>query len=265
MCSLRSLWPAHSHCIHSQTKFILFYSVVVKAATVASQKRLLCTTLGNRTRLFRFSLNSSAQTSTQNAPPENVTLSKSNAFTGVKGDRLRQWQSQTLTLFLEIPLRSPSEGTFGQMGARQRHGACVISALGCALHLCQRFSKTSQKTLTTLSPPGFTLPSVIFTVTPDRLMFIESSLHRLSSHISLKRAGQAEPRFVIQWLHGANSKGLKTLGEDECWQQTAAGQANDTSWLLGIWQTRNIARRTGHRTLWWPTAGHYALHWFCRA
>lgn len=30
----------------------------------------------------------------------------------------------------------------------------VISALGCALRLCQRFSKISQKTLTTPSPPG---------------------------------------------------------------------------------------------------------------
>lgn len=36
----------------------------------------------------------------------------------------------------------------------------VISTLGCALHLCQRFSKISQKTLTTLSPPGTLHPAL---------------------------------------------------------------------------------------------------------
>lgn len=125
-------------------------------------------------------------------------------------------------------------------------------------------SKISQKTLTTLSPPGTLHPPLCHLYCHPRQVHVHWLFITpfLSSHIIQRRAGRAEPRYAIQWLRRANSKGLKTLGRDVWRQWTTTRHANDNG---RCWESHKQETSRGVQAIvhCGSTAGQFALPSFC--
>lgn len=151
------------------------------------------------------------------------------------------------------------------MGTRQRH--CAPRDL-CAWLRCAPVPAVPQKYPKRPWPHfphqvRFILPSVIFTATPDRFMFIDSSLHRSCLRTSSK--GERDGRSRGMPSSGCatqNSKGLKTLGRDGWRQWTTTRQADDNG---RCWETHKQETSRGVQAIahCGSTAGQFALPSFC--
>lgn len=97
----------------------------------------------------------------------------------------------------------------------------VISTLGCALHLCQRFLKISQKTLTTLSLPGTLHPVLCHLYChPTQIQVHWLFVH----HLKESRMGR---------VGGMSSTGSAAQIQ-KAWRHLAVAAANDNdSWRNG--------------------------------